>query len=96
MLDIPSDSLGCLETGAGDGGGNPYGIAAIVGVLLVPLVYYRVFTTSPVPAIMTGVRVVSFICTTVLRLRHSRFLLRSEADNMSIGHFRPSGRIFLD
>ncbi|KAF8525171.1 hypothetical protein BU17DRAFT_62876 [Hysterangium stoloniferum] len=42
--------------GAGNGNGNPFGIAAVMGVILIPLMFWRVFTPSIVPAIMGGSR----------------------------------------
>ncbi|KAI0683238.1 hypothetical protein BC835DRAFT_1423494 [Cytidiella melzeri] len=38
--------------GSGSGGGNPYGLAAIVGVVLIPVIFFRLFTP---PTYLPGV-----------------------------------------
>ncbi|GJJ13910.1 hypothetical protein Clacol_008167 [Clathrus columnatus] len=43
--------------GSGNGPGNPYGIAIVMAVLLIPIMFWRLFTSSLIPAIMYGVTV---------------------------------------
>lgn len=43
------------SSGSGNGPGNPFGVAAVMAVLLVPTMFWRLFTPSLIPAIMYGV-----------------------------------------